>query len=56
MVERPNPREIREEQLIDEAIRLATFQQSENTRGGMVAPFPNTHTPGEPAKELQCSV
>lgn len=35
----------------DEAIRLATFRQSELTRGGYRAPFPPpTNDAGEPGK------
>ncbi len=39
MTERPNPRELRPDYIPSEAIRLATFRQSEETRDGQVAPF-----------------
>lgn len=39
MIERPNPHELRDDYVTSEAIRLATFRQSELTRGGYRPPF-----------------
>ena len=39
MIERPNPHALRDDYIPSEAIRLATFRQSENTRDGQLAPF-----------------
>jgi len=40
VIERPNPHELRPDYIPSEAIRLATFRQSELTRGGYRPPFP----------------
>lgn len=39
MIERPNPHALRDDYVTSEAIRLATFRQSEETRDGQLAPF-----------------
>lgn len=42
MIERPNPQELRPDYIPSEAIRLATFRQSELTREGRKPSFSET--------------
>lgn len=44
MIDRPNPHDMRPDYIPTEAMRLAMFRQSEETRDGKVAPFTEPET------------